>query len=68
MPTMPEGREHQAKREKVARLFCLVAALVGVIVTAVPIMFRLEPYYVPLILIGSGVAVIALSAFLYFSI
>lgn len=58
----------QTTREKIARLFSLVTALVGVIVTAVPIFFQLEPYYVPLILVGSGIAVIALGVFLYFSI
>jgi len=51
-----------------ARLFCLLMALMGVIITAVPVLFLLEPYAVPLILVGSGVAVIALAVFLYFSI
>ncbi len=61
-------RAKQTKVEKVARLLCLVMALIGVIVTAVPIMFRLEPYAAPLILVGCGIAVIALAVFLYFSI
>lgn len=58
----------QTRREQNARLLSLLTALVGVIVTAVPIAFHLEPYYVPLILVGSGIAVIALGVFLYFSI
>ncbi len=58
----------ETRFEKGARLVCLVMALMGVVVTAVPILFQLEPYYVPLILVGSGIAVIALAVFLYFSI
>jgi len=67
---MAAEKEHgpQTKREKIARLFSLSTALIGVIVTAVPIFFQIEPYYVPLILVGSGIAVIALGVFLYFSI
>lgn len=61
-------RKEQERHDQVARLFCLVTALIGVIVTAVPILFQLEPYYVPLILVGSGIAVIGLAVFLYFSI
>jgi VIT1/CCC1 family predicted Fe2+/Mn2+ transporter len=59
---------HAAKKERIARLFCLLLALVGVIITAVPVAFTLEPYAVPLILVGCGVAVIALGTFMYFSI
>ena len=63
------GRDPQTRFEKGARLVCLTMALIGVIVTAVPIVFQqIEPYYVPLILVGSGIAVIALAVFLYFSI
>ena len=54
--------------ESSARIVCLVMALIGVIVTAVPIIFKLEPYLLPLILVGCGIAVIALAVFLYFSI
>ena len=61
-------RDPQTRFEKGARLVCLIMALIGVIVTAVPIIFQMEPYYVPLILVGSGIAVIALAVFLYFSI
>jgi hypothetical protein len=63
-----QAKDPQTRFEKGARLVCLVMALIGVIVTAVPILFQLEPYYVPLILVGSGIAVIALAVFLYFSI
>ncbi len=63
-----EARSAETRFERGARLVCLLIALIGVIVTAVPIMFQLEPYYVPLILVGSGIAVIALAVFLYFSI
>jgi hypothetical protein len=63
-----QTKNPQTRFEKGARLVCLIMALVGVIVTAVPIIFQMEPYYVPLILVGSGVAVIALAVFLYFSI
>lgn len=44
-----------------------VAALIGVIVAAIPILFEFHPYYVPLILAGSGIAVVALAIFLSFS-
>ena len=64
---MAEQRQ-QTKTESIARLLCLLIALVGVIITAVPIMFTLEPNAVPLILVGCGVAVIALGTFMYFSI
>ena len=67
-PAQEQPRSPQTRFEKGARLVCLVMALMGVIVTAVPIVFQLEPYYVPLILVGSGIAVIALAVFLYFSI
>jgi len=64
-----QERDPQTRFEKGARLVCLIMALIGVIVTAVPIVFQqIEPYYVPLILVGSGIAVIALAVFLYFSI
>ena len=63
-----QARSPETRFEKGARLVCLVMALMGVVVTAVPIIFQLEPYYVPLILVGSGIAVIALAVFLYFSI
>jgi len=68
MAEADQGKVQLAKRERMARLFCLLMALMGVVITAVPVLFPLEPYAVPLILVGSGVAVIALAIFLYFSI
>ena len=61
------GKAQMAKTEKLARLVCLVMALLGVVVTAVPVVFQSE-YAAALILVGSGVAVVALAVFLYFSI
>lgn len=68
MATVEEVKSQQAQREKFARIVCLLMALIGVVVTAIPIVFRLEPYAIPLILVGCGIAVIALAVFLYFSI
>ncbi len=49
------------------RLLSLFVAFLGCAIAAVPIHFALaQP--VPLILIGSGVAVVALGTFLFFSI
>ncbi len=49
------------------RLLSLFVAFLGCTVTAVPMLFTLaEP--VPFILIGAGVAVLALGTFLFFSI
>ncbi len=50
-----------------ARLISLFVAFLGCAVAAVPMYFALaEP--VPLILIGSGIAVVALAGFLFVSI
>ena len=55
------------KTNNVPRLVTLLLALVGCLVVAVPVVFPLnEP--TPLILIGSGVTVLALACFLFFSI
>ncbi len=67
MTETEQGRSQQARTEKMARLTCLIMALLGVIVTAVPVVFQSE-YAAALILVGSGVAVVALAVFLYFSI
>lgn len=64
----PQALTSQMRFEKGARLVCLLLAFIGVVVTAVPIAFQLEPYYAPLILVGCGIAVISLAVFLYFSI
>jgi len=55
------------KRQNHARLISLFLAFIGCVVVAVPILYTLgDP--VPLILIGSGVTVLALGLFLFFSI
>jgi hypothetical protein len=45
-----------------------VVALLGCVVTAVPFFFHIGADPAPLILIGSGVTVVALGLFLFFSI
>jgi len=55
------------KKSNLPRLLSLVVALLGCVVVAVPILFQLATP-APLILIGSGVTVIALGLFLFFSI
>jgi hypothetical protein len=57
----------EAKKSNVPRLLSLFVAFLGCVVVTVPIMYSLgNP--APLILIGSGVTVIALGLFLFFSI
>jgi hypothetical protein len=57
----------QATKTNVPRLISLFVAFLGCVVTAMPFLFTIgEP--VPMILVGSGVAVIALAMFLFFSI
>ena len=55
------------KKSNLPRLLSLVVAFLGCVVVAVPILFQLTTP-APLILIGSGVTVIALGLFLFFSI
>ena len=55
------------KKSNLPRLLSLFVALLGCVVVAVPIIFQLTTP-APLILIGSGVTVIALGLFLFFSI
>lgn len=50
-----------------AHMLLDVLAVTGVIVAAIPIFFELQPYYLPLILVGSGIGVLALAIYLYFS-
>ncbi|HTU00293.1 MAG TPA: hypothetical protein VMG58_00705 [Candidatus Sulfotelmatobacter sp.] len=50
------------------RLVSLFVALVGCVVTAVPFFFQLGGDPAPIILIGSGVTVVALGLFLFFSV
>ncbi len=58
----------QTGQNKLPRLLCLVVALVGCLVTAVPSFFHIGGDPAPLILVGSGVTVVALGLFLFFSI
>lgn len=56
-----------AKTSTVPRLITLLVALMGCVVVAIPAIFPLaEP--APLVLIGSGVTVVALAGFLFFSV
>jgi hypothetical protein len=57
----------EAKKSNLPRLLSLFIAFVGCVVVAVPIIFPLANP-APLILIGSGVTVVALAVFLFFSI
>ncbi len=57
----------EAKPANLPRLISLLIALIGCVVVAVPIVFPLANP-APLILIGSGVTVVALGLFLFFSI
>ncbi len=56
------------KKTNVPRLLSLFVALLGCVVTAVPFLFQIGADPAPLILIGSGVTVVALGLFLFFSI
>jgi hypothetical protein len=58
----------QAKRGSTPRLVSLFVAFLGCVVTAVPFFFQVGADPAPLILIGSGVTVVALGLFLFFSI
>ncbi len=57
----------EAKKSNLPRLISLFIAFLGSVVGAVPIMFPLANPAL-LILIGSGVTVIALGIFLFFAI
>lgn len=50
------------------RTLSLLVALIGCVVTSMPFLFGVGGDPVPLILVGSGVTVIALGLFLFFSI
>jgi hypothetical protein len=60
--------EQEQKKPGMARIISLLIALFGCIVTAVPFVANLGGDPAPLILVGSGVTVIALGLFLFFSI
>ncbi len=57
----------EAKKSNLPRLLSLFIAFVGCVVVAVPIIFPLTNP-APLILVGSGLTVVALAVFLFFSI
>ncbi len=57
-----------APKTNLPRLISLIIALCGCLVTAVPFAFSVGGNPVPLILVGSGVTVVALGLFLFFSI
>lgn len=57
----------EAKKGNLPRLISLFIAFLGCVVVAVPILFPLTNP-APLILVGSGVTVVALGLFLFFSI
>ena len=58
----------EAKKSNLPRLVSLLIALVGCVVTAVPFAVNIGGNPAPLILIGSGVTVVALGLFLFFSL
>jgi hypothetical protein len=55
-------------KNSLPRLVSLLVALLGCLITAVPFMFGVGGDPAPIILVGSGVTVIALGLFLFFSI
>ena len=58
----------EQKKSNLPRLISLFVAFVGCVVTAVPFLFHVGGDPAPMILVGSGVTVIALGLFLFFSI
>ena len=63
-----EGTVGEAKKSNLPRLITLFIAFVGCVVTVLPLLFSVGANPVPFILVGSGVAVIALALFLFYSI
>jgi len=57
----------EAKRSNIPRLISLFIAFLGCVVTAVPFLYQLTNP-APVILVGSGVTVVALGVFLFFSL
>jgi hypothetical protein len=55
-------------KSSLPRVLSLFVALIGCIITAVPFAFGVGGDPAPIILVGSGVTVIALGLFLFFSI
>ncbi len=66
-PDIAKGSK-AASTTNLPRLISLIIALCGCLVTAVPFAFSVGGNPVPLILVGSGVTVVALGLFLFFSI
>ncbi len=66
-PDIAKGNK-AAPKTNLPRLISLIIALCGCLVTAVPFAFSVGGNPVPLILVGSGVTVVALGLFLFFSI
>jgi hypothetical protein len=64
---MAEESKEPKRKGNMPRLISLLLAFIGCVVTAVPFIFQLGADPAPLILIGSGVTVIALGLFLFFS-
>jgi len=61
---MPDAKP----KNSLPRVVSLLVALIGCLITAVPYMFGVGGDPAPIILVGSGVTVIALGLFLFFSI
>jgi hypothetical protein len=59
------GKEQKTNLPRVLSLF---VAFIGCVITSVPFFFGVGGDPVPIILVGSGVTVIALGLFLFFSI
>ena len=58
----------EPKKTNLPRLVSLFVAFLGCVVVGVPFLFQVGGDPAPLILIGSGVAVVALGMFLFFSV
>ncbi len=55
-------------KSSLPRLITLFVAFIGCVVTALPFLIIVGTEPIPYILVGSGVAVIALALFLFFSL
>jgi hypothetical protein len=66
--TKEVGMAEAKTKNSLPRTLSLFVALIGCVITSMPFLFGVGGDPVPLILIGSGVTVIALGLFLFFSI
>ncbi len=66
--TTREGTMDEATKPNLPRLISLFIAFIGCVVTALPFTITVGADPVPFILWGSGVAVVALALFLFFSL